>query len=358
MNVLHVGNADSGYVIAKELRKKGLNCDFLTSKQMVYGKNQSVSNPLNFDAELEGNLPSWMQFYDLNEKGWKYNLIKKMRKYDLIHAYMESPIFAMFSLKPIISQSVGDDLRELAFQKSIRGYLLRRAYHKSKAFIFEWPPHKPFVEKLGIKNPIFIPKLWDTTFFQNHNIKKNENRVLKLFHPLTQNWKEKGNDKFLKAFVRLCKEDIDVFLYYIDWGEDSQNAKEILNHPKVKNRVEIIPGPVSKERMLEYMKKSDILIDQFNSGSFTRTGIEGLNFGIPLLINFDKELHDSLFGESPPVFNARNEDEVFTCIKDLVNSKDKITEVAKKSQKWVKTHYDKEKNIQKYLQVYQEILGK
>jgi len=358
MNILHVGNADSGYVIAKELRKKGLDCDFLTPKQMVFGKNQSVSNPLNFDNDLKGELPPWMHFYDLNEKGWKYQLIKKMRKYDLIHAYMESPIFAMFSMKPIISQSVGDDLRELAFQKSTKGFLLRRAYHKSKAFIFEWPPHKPFVEKLGIKNSIFIPKLWDSSFFQNNDLKKHDDKSLKLFHPLTQNWKEKGNDKFLKAFVSLCKEDVDVFLYYIDWGEDSAKAKEILKHPILKDKIEIISGPIPKEKMLEYMKKSDILVDQFNSGSFTRTGIEGLNFGIPLLINFNEDLHTSLFGESPPVFNAKNEEEIFSKIKDLVHSKDKIIEVAKKSQKWVKTHYDKEKNIKKYLEIYEKILGK
>ena len=356
MKILHVGNADSGYVITKELRKIGWDCEFMTPKHMIFGAKETVSNPVNFDMDLKDELPEWMSTYDLNEKGWKYKLIKKMRQYDLIHVYMEAPILGLFSRKPMISQSVGDDLRELAFKNSLRGFLLRTAYKKSKAYIFEWPPHKPFVEKLKIKNPIFIPKIWDFSFFQKNNSKRNDGDGLTLFHPLTQNWKEKGNEKFLKGFVKLCKAKQDVFLYLIDWGIDADKAKDLLDHPEVKKRLKIIKGPIPKNQMLEYMQKSDILVDQFNSGSFTRTGIEGLSFGIPLLINFNEQLHLDLFGDIPLVINAKDEDEIFAKISYLVKNKDEIIKYGENSKKWILNHYNIEQNIKKYANIYNKIL--
>lgn len=358
MRILHVGNADSGYVITKELRKIGWDCEFITPKQMIYGINEKVSNPLNFDDDLKDELPEWMSTYDLNEKGWKRKLIKKMRQYDLIHAYMEAPIFGLFSGKPMISQSVGDDLRELAFKNSLKGLLLRKAYGRSKMHIFEWPPHKPFVEKLKIKNSVFIPKIWDFSYFQNSNLEKNNKKTLILFHPLTQNWKEKGNDKFLKGFVKLCKAKQDVFLYYVEWGSDANNAKDLLDHPEVRKRIKTIDGPIPKNKMLEYMQKSDILVDQFNSGSFTRTGIEGMSFGIPLLMNFDEQLHLELFGKIPSVINVKDENEIFEKINFFIKNKEEIRKFGENSKKWVLNHYNIERNIQKYADIYNKIKNK
>jgi len=81
-----------------------------------------------------------------------------MKNYDLIHAYNAVPIHAMFSGIPYLAQSGGDDLRIKAFEKSLTGFLLKRAYKKSNQFVYVWPIHKPYVEKLGIKNAIYLPR--------------------------------------------------------------------------------------------------------------------------------------------------------------------------------------------------------
>ena len=358
MRVLHAGNVDSGYVLAKELRKKGIEADFLTSKQMITGKYLSVNNPFDFDIELKDSYPDWVHFYDVEKKGWKSFVLRTMRKYDFVHAYMELPIFAMFSMKPYLAQSVGDDLRDLAFQKSIKGYLLRVAYRRAKAFIYEWPPHRPFVDKLGLKNAIFVPKPWDATKFIRKKIKKPNNQCLTVFHPLGQDWQTKGNDKFLKAFIRLCKEGKNIFLYYVDWGQDADKARNLLTLPQVKGRIEIIPGPIPREKIIEYMEKSDILADQFNSGSFTRMGIEASIFGMPLLVNLDEDLHLKLYGEIPPTINAKNDEEIYTKLKNLTESKDMLIEIGERAHEWAIKHYDLKKNVDKYIQIYQDILGK
>lgn len=354
MKILQSGYIAFGYVMAKELRKRGFESDLLVPKQLMEDQEDISNNPLSLDSELKGSLPEWIIPYDLKKKGWQYTVLKAMRKYDFIHANMELPIFAMISRKPYIAQSIGDDLRELAFQKSVRGFLLQKAYKKANAFVFSWPPHKPFVEKLRLTNSVYIPWAWDTSKFSKAKKQKNYEKDLRIFHPLAQNWEMKGNEKFLKAFVKLCKEKENVFLYFVDWGKDASKAKEILSVPEVKERIEIIPGPISRDKMIEYMAKSDILADQFNSGSFTRTGMEALVYGIPLLVNLNIDLHESLHGGCPPVINAKN-DEIYTKLKDLINSKDQLLEIGEKARNWALNEYDMNKIIEKYISIYQTI---
>jgi len=358
MKILQAGNSNFGYVMSKELRKRGIESDLLVSKEQIKGSLYSINDPMSHDKNLD-SYPSWMIFRKKNRKGTnRYEMLRFMRQYDLIHAYNDTmPINAMLSHTPYIAQSGGDDLRVFAFRKSINGFLLRTAYKKADQLVYVWPIHKPYVEKLGIKNAIYLPRVWDTNFIKPRN-GKCENESLTIFFPTAELWNIKGNDKFLKAFVRLCKDKENVFLYYVDWGFDSDKAKNLLSHPEVKKRMELIPGPISREKMVEYMEKSDILADQFNSGSFTRVGIEAFTFGIPLLINLDEKLHCELHGEAPPVINANSEDEIYSKLKELVKSKDTLKRIGKESQEWGKKHFDLNKNIDRFVEIYERLLKK
>lgn len=343
--------------MAKELRKRGIESDLLLSKELVEGSDLSINNPLTHDTDID-TLPSWIFFKDIRWGRRKYSVINKMKEYDLIHTYNEMPLHAMLSRKPYLAQTGGDELRIKAFEKSISGYLLKKALQKANQLVYVWPIHKPYVEKLGIKNAIYLPRIWDTKSFGKRKTWISEDKPLTLFFPTWEIWETKGNEKFLKAFVKLCKENKNVYLYFIDWGIDSPKAKKLLSAPQVKKRVEIIQGPISREKMSEYMEKSDILVDQFNSGSFTRIGIEAFTFGIPILINLDEELHAELHGESPPVINAKNEDEIYLKLNNFVNDKAMLKTIANEAQEWALKNFDLQKNIDKYIEVYEIILRK
>jgi len=357
MKILHVGNVGTAYVIVRELRKRGIDSNLLIEKQQIEGL-ASINNPIKFDKGLDGSIPEWVNFYSTNEKNWKFNLLKKMRKYDLIHAYMGLPIYAMFSCKPYVAQSVGDDLRVIAFKKSVKGLLLRMAYRRAKTFIYEWPPHTSYVDQLKISNTMFIPKPWETSTFSKGKNEKTNGKTLTIFHPLGQDWHWKGNDKFLRAFARLCKEKADIFLYYVDWGKDSEKAKKIIDTPDVKERIKILPGPISREEMTNFMEISDLVADQFNSGSFTRTGIESMFFGIPMILNLNEEIFLKLFGDIPSAINAKNEDDIYYKLKELISSKDNLIEMGQKTKIWAQKHYNLKNNIERYIQVYTNILKK
>ncbi len=188
---LHAGNlANTGYVMVKTLRKFGLNADLLMEKYP-----HVTSDPKSFDKDLSNSYPEWIHFWDNKDRGWKSQIIKTMKPYDLIHAHVELPIFALFARKPFIAQSHGSDLRELAFQNisgtsvlnikdfknSIKGILLRRAYHKAKALIYGSPDQLRFIEKLKLANSIFLPLPCDHTIFTQED-EKEESLKDKLYH--------------------------------------------------------------------------------------------------------------------------------------------------------------------------------
>jgi glycosyltransferase involved in cell wall biosynthesis len=355
LRILQVGNANFGYVMAKELRKRGIESDLLISKQIISGPNASINDPRSHDSEIE-SYPEWVHFAPINSRTKIFEITKIMKKYDIIHAYNATPIHAMFSKIPYIAQSGGDDLRIKAFERSITGYLLKRSYKKANQFVYVWPIHKPLVDKLKIKNAIYLPRVWEPQNFKKNGNDFPEQKKLTIFLPTAEIWETKGNDKFLQAFVKLCKEKNNIKLFFVDWGPDSQKAKKFLDNPNVKDKVEIIQGPISREKMSEYMGRSDLLVDQFNSGSFTRMAIEAFKFGIPILINIDEEIHKELHGESPPVVNAKTSDEIYNELRELSNSKDKLQRIANDAKIWYEKHYQLEKTILKYIEIYKTIL--
>ena len=279
-----------------------------------------------------------------------------MKKYDIIHAYNATPIHAMLSGKPYLAQTGGDELRIKAFEKSVTGFLLKRAFKKANQFVYVWPIHKPFVKKLQIKNPLYLPRIWDTQNFEKTGKHNPDPEKLTILLPTAEIWKTKGNEKFLQAFVKICKEIKNIFLYFIDWGPDSGKAKVLLKTPIKDGLVEIISGPISREKMSEYMEKSDLLVDQFNSGSFTRMAIEAFKFGIPILINLDEDLHKDLHGESPPVINVCNEEQIYLKLKELCDSKTVLEKIGEDAKQWASKNFDLQKNVDRYVEIYERIL--
>jgi glycosyltransferase involved in cell wall biosynthesis len=359
MRVLQIGNANFGYAMAKELRKRGFESELIIAKSVVSGSLRSINDPLSHDSSLT-SYPDWVKFYDVNKRGKTIQLIREIRNYDVIHAYDRLPIHSMLSGKPYLAQTGGDELRYKAFEKSLSGFMLRLAFKRADQFVYVWPIHKPYVEKLKIKNPMYLPRIWDTKTFTKKKKIERKNDELTIFLPTAELWETKGNDKFLYGFSKFCKDfpTKKIKLYYIDWGEDSPKAKEILSKEFVKNHVEIISGPISRERMVDIMENSDIVVDQFNSGSFTRLAMESFDFGIPIMINLDIKLHDDLHGQSPPVINAKNSDEIFVKLKYYYDQRTELKEIGSESKKWAEKNFNFDQNVEKYIEIYERIYRK
>ncbi len=344
---------NAGYVIVKQLRKDGIFSDLLMEKPL-----RETSDPLSFDSSLQGKYPNWILFFNKKKWTWKIDIIKHMRnkKYDLIHAYVEFPIFANFTSTPFIAFTQGSDLRELAFTKSLKGILLKRAYKKAKAVLYTQPDHYPLLSKLNIKNGIFIPAPWDVDFFKPEQKQNNpyDNKFV-IFHPSNLEWRLKGNDILLKGFSKFILDYPNSILLIAQNGIDRERTDKLIHELEISKNVKFI-GPLSKEKMLYYYNLCDVVADQFILGSMGAVSLEAMLCEKPLLSFIEKSLHEQLYLKLPPVVIASNPNEIYTQLKILTNANLR-TKLGTEGRKWVLANHSPQIVCKKLRIIYESILN-
>lgn len=353
MKLLIAGNlANTGFYLGSKLQERGIQVDLLMENNPKFESDPKNSGLLN------GNqYPNWIKFYD-KTKGWKKKIIKIMRKYDLILAATEYPIFAMFSLKPFIALATGSDMYELSQTNSLKGFLIRSAYSRAKIVIFTLPTQLPYVQKLRIKKFVFLPLFRRSVNlgYKKEKIKTNDKFVF--FHPTNHFWRVKHNEIFLNAYINLAKSRNDIFLITINRGEDAKKSIELLKSANIEGKYKILPTTLNQKELLDYYLSSDAIADQFGVGSFGFIGLEVLNIGKPLICYVDLEKYNQLYGESPPIINSNNSEEIEGLLKKLIEDKPYYEKICDTSHNWFMRFHDEEILIEKYIKLINCVLDK
>jgi len=349
MRVLIAGNlANTGYYIAKLLRTKGIEADLLMKKNDLI-----VHDPRSLDGMIE--YPEWIRFWDGTKRNWKLKIVSIMKKYDIIHASTELPIFALFSRKPYIAMTTGDDIVELAHKRSIKGILLKCAYKKAMVVVYTGTYMYPSVIKLKLKNALFIPLLWSYEKFNPRQSNRIDEK-LTIFHPTNHYWKDKGNDIFLKAFVKLAKTNDKIHLITINRGRDFKRSLEILNVPELKGRFTILPETLPHNQLPQIYANVDVIADQFIAGSLGLIGQEAMASEKPLISYVDTELYQKIYGDIPPILNAKTEKEVYDFLVQLSSDTTMLNKIGNESRKWLLKHHNPDTIIEKYIYLYSALL--
>jgi len=352
MKILHAGNmVNIGYLTCKLLRESGIEVDLLLDTN-----NES---PEKYNPELLNGYPSWFIQYHLNTSLWKLKILKTMRskKYDLIHAYVELPIFSYLSRRPYIVQALGSDFRELAQSNTFSGLLLRRAYRKAKIILFSMPDHLPIYEKMNLKNGIFFPLPVNSLFFKpSKNKKILFNKKLVIFHPTSLIWRIKSNDILINGFSKFVKNNNDCLLIIVDRGEDSQKTHELIKKLNLENHVKFIKGPLTTEQLLEYYNAVDIVVDGFKLPAMSGITNESLCCEKPVIAYYPESEFKNVYPEHPPVRNAHTPDEICLELEFLCDSK-KRCEVGKKGREWILKYNNSKHYPLKLKIIYESILN-
>ncbi len=347
--------ANFGYYIVKTLRNAGVDAELLMQKFPLVS-----ADPRALDKELNGQYPDWIHFWDNKSKNWKSEVKGYMKdnKYDLIHAYVELPMFAYLSRRPFVAHSQGSDLRELAFSSSIKGMLMRRAYHKAKVLLYSCPDQYNSIAKLKLQNAIFLPQPWDYDTFAPQKIDRGElEGKFVVFHPANLDYRLKGNDRFLRAFVKFCKEHYDVILLLIYRGPDMERAKDFLETAGIIDKVKIIPGPLAQSELQYYYNISDAVADQFALGSVGQIALETMSCSRPLIGYIYEDLYSKLYGEAPPILNCKDDDSVYDALKRLYDSRSLVEELGKKGREWIVKYHNREMFAKRCKKIYNGIFA-
>lgn len=359
--------ANDGYAVAKELRRMNVDVDLA-----INSSDFGMALPEWEDGNISGNIdpytihrneirntwdpPVWIRYFDfLNRLPRKkhviakiksrINVIKMMREYDVVEAHVPWAIYSQFSGIPYVVYDAGW-IRYFPYGRDIRDKLARRGYSKAKAVIITNPDTFEISDTLSYlhKDKIhFSPFAVDSNKYMPLDMKElrakyaKDNDIL-LFSPSRQIWKEKGNDKMLRAFSKFAKVFPNSKFIMVDWSVDEENSKNLANSLGISPNI-IWIKPVPKNQLIQYYNIADIILDQFVLGSWGTSTPEAMSCGKPVLMFYKKNYILRAFGEEPPILNSFTEEDIYSNLVKLAKDKDFRNEMGKKSREWIiKTH--------------------
>ena len=283
--------------------------------------------------------------------------------YDLIQAYATEPIHAwMFAPeKPYVAFEHGT-MREIPFEDSARGRLLTLAYRQAGRVLITNPDVITSAQRLGLTNFQFIPHPVDETKYRprptllRDQLANRYQTDLILFAPSRHNWALKGNDLLIRAFARLRKEvGRRAILILSDWGQEVDRSRALIGALELEPFV-IWTLPLNKMKLIGYYNAADVVLDQFTLGVFGTVTPEAMACGKPVVLNFNRQVHEWCFPEMPPVLGARTEHEIFERMVEVSEDRGYAAAVGQASREWVVKHHGWELVADRQVSVYRELL--
>ena len=368
MRILILGNmANDGYAVAKELRKMNKEVDIainisdfgMALPEWEEGNILNIVDPYKLsrnEIKSTWNSPHWIRYFDFLNKlprkkhliakiKTRINVIKMMREYDVVETHVPWAIYSQFSGVPYVVYDAGW-IRYFPYGKNIRDKLARRGYSKAKSIImtnpdtFEISDSLPYLQQNRVH---FSPFAIDSDKYKSLPAKELratyalDDEIL-LFAPSRQLWKEKGNDKMIRAYAKFVKIVPNSKFIMVSWSDDEQNSKILANSLGISDKITWIK-PVPKNQLIQYYNAADIVLDQFVVGSWGTSTPEAMSCGKPVLLFYKKNYILRAFGEEPPILNSFTEEEICSNLVKLARDVDFRINLGKKSREWViKTH--------------------
>ncbi|HKZ94875.1 MAG TPA: glycosyltransferase [Candidatus Bathyarchaeia archaeon] len=370
--VAHFGNlANDAFPVVEELQALGENVQLyiptqshvtaLPQWELLKFQVEDIGEPYRPNWERLNQdfvKPDWLHFLDLRSNIMsKLNRIRKeMKKYDLIVAHVPFFIYSYLLRRDYIPFEAGA-IRYFGeariSYKGIRYWLMKKSYQHAKMILMTNPDTLDLCDKYRL-NWVFMPFAINMQRYRPMKVDPlNYENVI--FCYSRQDWKEKGQDKMIKAFAAFLKEQADSLLVLVNWGVDQQKSKSLIADFGIEKHVHWVPL-MSKPCLVEWINKSTVIADQFNLGSSGTAGFEAMACGKPLIIFLSKSHFSRVYDEFPPVLNAGTEKEILFSL-SLCNDKKKRDDAGRRSRQWVAKHHDSAVVARKHMEIYVKMLG-
>jgi glycosyltransferase involved in cell wall biosynthesis len=315
-----------------------------------------LGTDLTFGDVLAGYRSTWMHSIVLGD------VASLFRRYDLVQAYATHPILTLVATpdRPFVAYEHGT-LRELPFEPSWRGRLLSLSYRRAAKVIITNADVVSSARRLGLENTTFIPHPVDETkYTPGHSAVGEELRAAGagpvFFAPARQDWREKRSDVMVRALGRLVQAGHpDAVLLLGDWGADVSRTRALVDELGLARNVHWTK-PVPKLRLIELYRAADVVLDQFTFGTFGGIAPEAMACERPVVMAFDRALHDWCFPEPPPIVDARDERSVAEALRRLADDPAERQRLGREGRAWVERHHGWRLVAERQRAVYEEVL--
>lgn len=296
-----------------------------------------------------------------------YRWEKMIADYDIVVAYGAEPIGCLvdYPAKPYIAVDYGPPLRTMISGQSgpYNSQLLQASYEMADCVVLTNPDLRDVAEQLRLKSYVFIPHPIDETRYapglsevRSELESQFGEDVLVLFAPARHDWSIKGNDKMIRAFSRLVEEHSEPLVLILNsWGQEIERSKALLYSEGLEDKVIWLPL-ISKFQMVEYYRAADIVLDQFNIGTFGLATPEAMACGKPVVLHFDPKIHTWCFTEMPPVLEAQTQEEIYEQVRALVRDPERRRQIGQESREWIIQHHGWAHVANAHIELYERIL--
>lgn len=278
--------------------------------------------------------------------------IGDLRKYDALFA-AQVPYLAYLSQRPYLAAQTGGDLWLDAARDDAFGQLQRTSYANAKAILATNPWAYANARRYGFRHVIYAPLLIDTERYSPlpggtaaSDLRKSwQQEVGGDFFVLTtarmdNMWK--GSEIGFEGFCRFAENQQGARLVVIGWGENKSVMMKALNDRGLANRVILLPIS-GKLKVVEYLRATDCLIDQFKIGYYGATALEAMACGVPVIMRLLTEQYDALCPTgSPPVLNAATADEVAAALEQLTTQLGELEKRGRAAREWIVANHASE----------------
>lgn len=110
---------------------------------------------------------------------------------------------------------------------------------------------------------------------------------------------------------------------------------------------------VSNEDAVEIYKEADIIIDQLHFGTYGLFAVESMALGKPVISWISDFMREKLPKELPIII--ANPDTIKSVLKNLLDNKDELCEIGRKSRLYVEKYHDSKKVAQEHLEIYKSL---
>jgi glycosyltransferase involved in cell wall biosynthesis len=302
--------------------------------------------------------PKWLHFINLEGSALSRfrDLRKEMKKYELVVAHVPFFMYSYLLRAKYIAFEAGA-IRYFGqgntLYQRLRLWLMERSYRHAEIVLMTNPDTLDLCEKFDL-NWEFIPFAINMQRYRPMKVGSlGYDNVILCFS--RQNWREKGQDKLIRAFAKFITENKDSLLILVEWGQDLALSKELVTQMGIQSHVKWIPM-MSKPLLVEWINRSTVVADQFNLGSSGTAGFEAMSCAKPLVIYLSPSHYNRVYDEFPPILNAQSEDDILHAL-DFCTDKKARNELGRKSRLWVSRHHDAVLVAKKHLAVYERMFA-
>lgn len=294
------------------------------------------------DWRISGFPPSFVRIADYMRWPEYFNYMPILRALQRMSAVytVQVPYLAYLAHRPYVATHMGGDIWFECSRGDRLGALQRSAFKHATAITISNPWSPAFARRYGMRNMVTLPMILNTdTYCPGPPVWKGDwqRKIGGRFFVLGTariDDRYKGSNIALEGFARFATEMPDARLVLLGWGNDLAKYKARFQELGIADRVLLVP-PSGKQRLIQYLRSADCLLDQFVLGYFGLTALEALSVGLPVIMRLeDKQYGAFLDTGPPPILNMDSADSVASILIRLSKDRDFQQGVIQESLDW------------------------